>query len=1048
MTDLEPQRAEPVPPPPRPVGVELLRAQAAPLAALLARLRARAARHERLRFALAGASVAAGLLLVAAVLLVLKQEWARTAGWFGAALALAAGAVVGVLRGRQAMVDDEAAARALGRVAPAEASDLLSAVQLARALEADEALLSQALVRAHVARMGAVAAALDERPALPLRPVALAAGGLALALAVHGLVVLLGGTRVRDAYRFLAFRAAAEASALFAPEPIAGDVTLTYRYPAHMNRPNRTVAGTAGDISAPKGTLVELTARADRDVEKAFAVVGPDALPLTVKGRELAGRLLVSEAGEWRLRYATEGGRLVAEGPPRPVTLEPDQFPEVKLGKPAAELEIEGRETITLEYAASDDYGLGGLELVYSLGKGAPEVRKAVATFTDVPRRQRGDFHWDLSVLDLKPGDRVTYRVEATDNDTVGGPKKGASSTQVLKVFSETEHHREVLKKAEEQWERLVAGMGDRLEEPGAGDRGEKADAPWEKATGAKDELLALVATDMRKLARELAVDKRAPPEIGRALQHVGDRVGAAVQRTAIIRKNLVRKPVPPVARQFRGALAGEVDEEEKGVLYLEDLIDRRKILDLAELARELQQGRQELSRLVEQYKKAPNEETKRQVLGEVARLKERLADVYKRMRELQKGIQDEHLNEEADRLVQGGEDMMSQLDEVQKELSKGNADKALESLDKLQKQLEKMEKELRDQAGEVDEETKELTRKLQQVASDLRDVEADQRQLRQKTEELRSREREAQKQKVQQLGKEFVDKQKERVKRARSELGGVDDKLAEQLAIDEQLQGAEDRLSQLDQALETGDFDEALDQVNQAVQRGQELKQRLDAERESSRMFPGRAEDPQALEQSAERINRAARPMREVADDLEKLMKSARQPPTDQERQQLKELSQRQAALQKKTEGVQQQLDEVGKQMPIFGPGQQRMLQEAAGQMGEARDQLGQGDPRGASGRQQDALQKLQQFEEAMRAQQQGSQGGGVPMPFGTGSGAGGNEGSDGEAEEHEKVEIPGADQSKAPAEFREELLKAMKDETPERYRERVRDYYEELVK
>ncbi len=38
--------------------------------------------------------------------------------------------------------------------------------------------------------------------------------------------------------------------------------------------------------------------------------------------------------------------------------------------------------------------------------------------------------------------------------------------------------------------------------------------------------------------------------------------------------------------------------------------------------------------------------------------------------------------------------------------------------------------------------------------------------------------------------------------------------------------------------------------------------------------------------------------------------------------------------------------------------------------------------------------------------------------------------------------------EQYKAPAEFREDILKAAKQGTPEAYKEAVRQYYEEIVK
>jgi hypothetical protein len=44
--------------------------------------------------------------------------------------------------------------------------------------------------------------------------------------------------------------------------------------------------------------------------------------------------------------------------------------------------------------------------------------------------------------------------------------------------------------------------------------------------------------------------------------------------------------------------------------------------------------------------------------------------------------------------------------------------------------------------------------------------------------------------------------------------------------------------------------------------------------------------------------------------------------------------------------------------------------------------------------------------------------------------------------------VRIPGADEYRAPREWREELMEAMREQAPEKFRDEVRRYYEELVR
>ena len=53
-----------------------------------------------------------------------------------------------------------------------------------------------------------------------------------------------------------------------------------------------------------------------------------------------------------------------------------------------------------------------------------------------------------------------------------------------------------------------------------------------------------------------------------------------------------------------------------------------------------------------------------------------------------------------------------------------------------------------------------------------------------------------------------------------------------------------------------------------------------------------------------------------------------------------------------------------------------------------------------------------------------------------------------DGRNVKQDKVRIPGADEHDAPAEFREELMEAMKDKAPAEFKESVKRYYESLVK
>ena len=154
-------------------------------------------------------------------------------------------------------------------------------------------------------------------------------------------------------------------------------------------------------------------------------------------------------------------------------------------------------------------------------------------------RRLRGTYSWELSPLRLRAGDKVTYVVEARDNDAVDGPQRGASATQVLKVFSAAEHSREALLRAQALWERLVTLTADRLEEKPA----PPSDASgWYSATAAKDQGALQLVSDLQAAATTLIKDKLAPREVGRALRYAASSLGPAVRRTSLAREALTKQ--------------------------------------------------------------------------------------------------------------------------------------------------------------------------------------------------------------------------------------------------------------------------------------------------------------------------------------------------------------------------------------------------------------------------------------------------------------------------------------------------------------------------
>lgn len=1058
------------PPPAREERLAALRRQGeaaqAEVAALLSRARRRAGR-------LAGARLT---LVLAAGLTVALAGGALAAGGAGAQagralLALLIGVAIAAaiafhrrspLQRAAASAQDPRQLAALlcdpGLGAAGGGAELRSSVELSLSPGpgASDALLSLLHQRA-----AARARTLDLQAALPgralRRPAAALLGALllvALCQALWPRRLALGGVRLWGGEQ-----AAPPAEA----EPIAGDLSITYLYPAHTGLPPRTEEGTAGDLRGPKGTEVRLTARADRDVAQAFAVVNGAALALQSGGpggRALSGSFTLAAPGKWRLRYADAKGRSVAEGPERPVEIVADLAPQVTIEEPAkSETEVDPQGRVTVAWTASDDYGLTQASLVIQRA-GEPEERVALQSAPEGgarARKMRGSYAWDLAPLKLRAGDKVAFTVEAFDNDAVDGKKRGVSGTKVLKVFSAAEHHREAMLRAQALWERLVALLADRLDETVSPlPQGREEAKGWYDGKAARDREANALVADLARAGRELGKDKLAPKALGRALSNVAAALSPLVSRTAQARAPLSIGAANKegAVRSFQAALGVEVKELEKDVLYLEDLLDRARLDAMQELQKELKASRRELARLAEKLRKAPDEATKKAVLAEVARLRERVQELMQRMAEMAKGIRDEHLNREAVESVEKEQDLMSQLSDIQRKMQEGKIDDALKQLDQLSQQLDQLEKRLAEQGDQQQgAQYAEEAKALREAADKLAQLKGREQALEKRTAQLRRETRAAAEKRFQQRGgKELARRLVEKLEQAKRQVAQVEPKVAEQAGLDEQLEMAQGRTEDAKRALQAGDYEEALDQAQRAERAVQVMQGRLGVEEQLQQQgarMSGFGRDPVALRKSLQGVAQAQGPLREVVRELQDALPREGQGLGAEQQKELRAQGEEQRAIQQGFEGVRGQLDEVGKKVPVFGPRHQQMLQEAGAAMERAGQKLSQLDPRGAQAGEAQAVEKIEAFEQAMKElSKQGGGKGGMPMPWGDPQGGEGDEEGSDDGVRKEKVEIPDAESGRGPQEFRKKLLDAMKQPPPERYKERVKQYYEELVK
>lgn len=979
--------------------------------------------------ALAGPAGHRGAILGRVLLIAAPIVGCLVAGFFGLYLA------------RKRVGSEIRTARMLGEKLPELSLDLLAAVEIRRALERENGFSAE-LARAFLRQTDDRASLQNPQLALDSQRTRFAALCLSLALALSGLIVAfapgdwMGGVT-----------AALTSPPRAAPsrrEPITGDIELTYRYPAYSGLAPKTVPGTNGEVSALAGTEVQIKTRADREVARADLVVNGKRTPLVVTdGRELSGAFVIDSPGSYQFVFFKSGDRQIAEGPAVPISVEPDEPPKVTLLAPAEDVEIDPGQRVILRYSASDDYGLTSLELLYRTPRDSEDRR--IPLKLDDERRLKGEHGWDLSGLKLAPGERISYYLAARDNDEVAGRKLGVSRTQYLKIYSASEHRREAVRKAEALWERLVAHLANRLEGP---DR--LADKDLDKVAGqnAIDQVGLDLAAEMLHVAGELSHQRDSPTELWTALTNIAHGLQKRLRSTATLRRLFLRAPsmhgveLDP-AKRLTKAVEDEIAEAEKDVLYLESLLDRQKLQELKEIAKQLSNERRELASLIEQYKQTRDPSLQESIMRQAGVLKARISELMQRMAELAKGIRDEHLNAEALSHLLPEQNMRSELDNIERLMREGKADEALAKLQEMAQQMEEMLKGLESSDEQFgDAQYPELAAKFQQFMEELRQTTQEQKRLADQTKEIRDRYKAETKHRLAQRGHALKDqliKETEELQRDYRQIPS--DHLNPR--AEKPLEDVQRELENLRNSLKVEDFDLGAESASRAERWASELSAFAEQKRQLDEMYGGPPEGRAQSKQLAERMGKDARKIQDINQKLQQLFPPPGAMLSEGDRDKLKELGGEQRQAQKKAQSLQQRMDEIGQMAPVFGDDASEQMDQIARRMGEASQRIEGKDPGRGYSEQKAALEQLNKFQQQMReAQSKGKGGRGLPMPMYAGSRGSGL----GSGTSREKVEIPGTDQ--APKEFRKDLLDAMKQGAPEKYKDQVKRYYEELVK
>lgn len=961
-----------------------------------------------------GATVALALALVAATTGP-AAFWPKLTALAALALALGcvlAGAILPYVRLRS----DRALAALVGRHDARVADDLRSALAFERGGAAPAgAPRSEALVRAFRARVAASVAHLDPTAVVPARGLRPALLGAVIALAAFAALARVGPERIATGLATMTATPSRFAGAVVAREPLLRDIRLRYSYPGYTGLPPRDVTDSTGDIAGLRGAHVRLSATPARPARAAYLLVGERGeteIPARLRDGRLEIDLPLSESGLYRVLLEPAWGRSVREERSHQIVVEPDRAPEIDIQGPAERLELDEPRPVEVGYAARDDFGLGAVELVMRVDDGGEERRPLVDAKGD--RRAGGKTLLDLGALALRSGSRVAYRVEARDLDTIAGPKIGVSRTLYVTVANPVPDVDARLQRAGALLDRWVDNLAERLEigeAPAAGDAGaadpQRRLALWSRAHENAQGALALLGQLVDDAKR------RRGPHAG-LLSSLASRLGEHVRTErgllAGARAAADRRGGAADLRRVEAAGPRHVGALENAILILDDVIGRQRLDDLAAMGRELADAHKQLQDLVARYQ-ATRDPTLR------VQLERAIRDLGQRIEALAQKIASVRARDEIAQEWQNLPDLGQARAEVQRFeelLRQGDPASLSGALAELGARLEDVRKTLEDNAGAFERQRfPQQSRALAELTKQLGDLEGDQRAIaaesRALADEVRTRNQAAAAARMEELVQEL----ERRAGDLQRQLATTPPVRLRESARDD-LRRARDAAAQLRRLIPAREWGEARRETGRAVDGVGRVRDRwsaLDARGRAGSTFDRDLDD---AKQNAEEIAKRL-------DELEKLEAIAQE---EAARARSRSLGQRQEGTRGRAARLAEGMADKDGLLPEAAPAR-ATLREVAGKMGEAGRSLGQDRVREGAQQAEDAANRLAELRHRLNQR---------------GADRGGNN--------REPVRIPEAGESKAPREWRQELLEAMRERAPDAFRAEIRRYYEELVK
>ena len=206
---------------------------------------------------------------------------------------------------------------------------------------------------------------------------------------------------------------------------------LNLDYPSYVGRPDETMSN-VGDIIVPLGTNVDWLFKA-QNTENVQIRFASGSVSAKRNGTESFTYRKMALSDESYKVFISNALLPNADSVGYTITIIPDLYPTINVEK-----FVDSTNTKVLFFAgdASDDYGLRGLGFSFRIKHSDGSQGELVTLPINKPEGKQVQYQhtFDISKLELKPGDELTYYFEIFDNDAINGSKSSRTNLMTYNV--------------------------------------------------------------------------------------------------------------------------------------------------------------------------------------------------------------------------------------------------------------------------------------------------------------------------------------------------------------------------------------------------------------------------------------------------------------------------------------------------------------------------------------------------------------------------------------------------------------------------------------